>query len=68
MLKLESRIKESTIRHEMKILKQDHVIKEKGKEETKRLNEILNENKKNNSEKYEKNSLTQFYRLNTTNE
>lgn len=65
MLKLESRIKESTARHEMKVMKQEQVVNEKVKDETRRLNDILNENKKNNAEKYEKNSITQFFRLKT---
>ena len=46
MLKLESRIKESITRYDIKVMKQEHVMKEKVKEETRRLNEVLVENKK----------------------
>ena len=46
MLKLESRIKECITRYDIKVMKQEHVMKEKVKEETRRLNEVLVENKK----------------------
>ena len=62
ILKLESRIKESTTRYEIRVMKQDRVMKEKMKE-TRRLNEGLVENKKLILKKFEKNSMTQFYRL-----
>jgi hypothetical protein len=64
MLRLEQRVKESTVRHERKVNKQEAVYKEKSKEETRRLNLILSENRRHNAEKYgETDSLSQFYRL-----
>lgn len=63
MLKLQQRVKESQIRHEKKIHKQEEVMQEKIREETSRLNRILEENKRQNAEKYERDTLGQFYSL-----
>jgi Leucine-rich repeat (LRR) protein len=64
MLRLEQRVRESSVRHERKVSKQEEVSREKMREETRRLNFILSENRKHNADKYsaQGDSLAPFYR------
>ncbi len=63
MLRLQQRMQESEIKHNKKVKKQEDMMKKKRLEESTRLNDVLRENKKHNSEKYERDTTRQLVRL-----